>query len=244
VQMRLARRVVGEGVGTALLLATVVGSGITAAYWFTASTSFANPAVTLARAFTDTFAGIRPIDVPGFVVAQIAGAVVATALFRWLVPGLPKSAAASSCRMPVPTPPAPTRGPRDAEPRRALTAEPRSHPGSSRRRPMRKVQVFDPPMCCPTGVCGPSVDPVLPRFAADLDWLKGQGFAVERYNLSQEPAAFVENTVVNQKLFAGGDVLPLVLLDGQIIAEGAYPTRAALAERLGLAGEDALRSRG
>ena len=63
-----------------------VGSYIAAAYWFTASTSFANPAVTLARAATDTFAGIRPADVPGFVVAQLLGAGAATALFRWLVP--------------------------------------------------------------------------------------------------------------------------------------------------------------
>jgi glycerol uptake facilitator-like aquaporin len=65
-----------------------VGAYVTAAYWFTASTSFANPAVTLARAATDTFAGIRPRDTPGFIVAQLAGAFVATALFRWLVPAL------------------------------------------------------------------------------------------------------------------------------------------------------------
>ena len=63
-----------------------VGAYITAAYWFTASTSFANPAVTLARAASDTFAGIRPIDAPGFIVAQLLGALAATALFRWLLP--------------------------------------------------------------------------------------------------------------------------------------------------------------
>jgi glycerol uptake facilitator-like aquaporin len=66
-----------------------VGAYITAAYWFTASTSFANPAVTLARALTNTFAGIRPADVPGFLVGQTVGAAAATALFRWLVPTLP-----------------------------------------------------------------------------------------------------------------------------------------------------------
>jgi glycerol uptake facilitator-like aquaporin len=70
-----------------------VGAYITAAYWFTASTSFANPAVTLARSVTDTFAGIRPVDVPGFIVARLAGAISATALFRWLVPAVPKVAA-------------------------------------------------------------------------------------------------------------------------------------------------------
>src|ERR1700733_9471748 len=69
-----------------------VGAYITGAYWFTASTSFANPAVTLARAFSNTFAGIRPGDAPGFVVAQLLGAFAATLLFRWLVPSLPKDA--------------------------------------------------------------------------------------------------------------------------------------------------------
>jgi glycerol uptake facilitator-like aquaporin len=69
-----------------------VGAYITAAYWFTASTSFANPAVTLARAASNTFAGIRPADAPGFIVAQLVGALAATALFRWLVPTLPGTA--------------------------------------------------------------------------------------------------------------------------------------------------------
>jgi len=92
-----------EGVATFGLLAVVwgcsrrrspavpfaVGAYITAAYWFTASTSFANPAVTLARAASDTFVGIRPADVPAFIAAELAGAAAATALFRWLVPELP-----------------------------------------------------------------------------------------------------------------------------------------------------------
>src|SRR5580658_1240440 len=69
-----------------------VASYITAAYWFTASTSFANPAVTIARSLSDTFAGIRPADVPMFIVAQIAGAVAATFMFRWLIPNLPAHA--------------------------------------------------------------------------------------------------------------------------------------------------------
>lgn len=70
-------------------LPAAVGAYITAAYWFTGSTSFANPAVTLARSVTDTFAGIRPEDVPGFILAQLVGAAGATALFRWLVPAAP-----------------------------------------------------------------------------------------------------------------------------------------------------------
>src|SRR5205823_9288312 len=69
-----------------------VGAYITGAYWFTASTSFANPAVTIARSMTDTFAGIRPIDVPGFIGAQLSGSIAATALFAWLAPSLPAQA--------------------------------------------------------------------------------------------------------------------------------------------------------
>jgi glycerol uptake facilitator-like aquaporin len=98
-----ASQIISEFVATFGLLAVIwgcvrrrptavpfaVGAYITAAYWFTSSTSFANPAVTLARAASDTFAGIRPIDVPGFVVAQLLGAAAATGLFRWLVPTLP-----------------------------------------------------------------------------------------------------------------------------------------------------------
>ena len=75
------------------LVPFAVGAYITAAYWFTASTSFANPAVTLARAASDTFAGIRPTDAPAFIGAQLAGGAAATALFRWLVPALPSVAA-------------------------------------------------------------------------------------------------------------------------------------------------------
>ncbi len=71
-----------------------VGTYITAAYWFTASTSFANPAVTLARSASNTFAGIRPADVAGFVAAQLAGAFAATLLFRWLIPSLRAEASA------------------------------------------------------------------------------------------------------------------------------------------------------
>jgi glycerol uptake facilitator-like aquaporin len=76
------------------LVPFAVGAYITAAYWFTASTSFANPAVTLARCVTNTFTGIRPADVPGFIAAQLLGAFVATALFRWLVPTLRSEASA------------------------------------------------------------------------------------------------------------------------------------------------------
>jgi glycerol uptake facilitator-like aquaporin len=74
------------------LVAFAVGAYITAAYWFTASTSFANPAVTIARTLTDTFAGIHPADAPAFILAQVIGAAASTIVFRWLVPALPNTA--------------------------------------------------------------------------------------------------------------------------------------------------------
>jgi glycerol uptake facilitator-like aquaporin len=79
-------------------VAFAVGAYITAAYWFTASTSFANPAVTVARCLSDTFAGIRPIDVPWFVTAEFLGGIAATMVFRWLVPGLTEVAPVRSNR--------------------------------------------------------------------------------------------------------------------------------------------------
>jgi glycerol uptake facilitator-like aquaporin len=81
-------------------LPVAVGAYITAAYWFTSSTSFANPAVTLARGFSNTFAGIRPVDVPGFVAMQFLAAIAATSLFRWLVPPGPDSQRADNQKDP------------------------------------------------------------------------------------------------------------------------------------------------
>ena len=93
-----------------------------------------------------------------------------------------------------------------------------------------KVQIYDKPMCCSTGVCGPQVDPVLPRFAADLDWLESQGHEVERYNLAQQPQEFANNAVVQQMLTAEGvDCLPLVMVDGRIASRSEYPSRENLA---------------
>lgn len=96
------------------------------------------------------------------------------------------------------------------------------------------IRVFDPAMCCPTGVCGPSVDPELARFAADLDWLKKQGVTVERFNLSQEPAAFVGTPAVKDALARGNEVLPLVLVNDRIAVEGSYPSRETLAALAGV----------
>jgi glycerol uptake facilitator-like aquaporin len=94
----------GCGAGRPNAVPFAVGAYITAAYWFTASTSFANPAVTLARAATDTFAGIRPADAPGFVVAQLAGALAATVAFRWLLPARALAIEVERARRPSPDP--------------------------------------------------------------------------------------------------------------------------------------------
>jgi hypothetical protein len=92
------------------------------------------------------------------------------------------------------------------------------------------LQVFDPAMCCSTGLCGPEVNPKLVQFAADLDWLKTQGVIVQRHNLSQSPAAFVENEAVQTALAQKGETaLPLLLVNGQIVAAGRYPERSELA---------------
>ena len=97
------------------------------------------------------------------------------------------------------------------------------------------VQVYDPAMCCSTGVCGPSVDPALARFATDLDWLTREGARVERFSLSQQPAAFTSNTVVRTTLHEQGpESLPMVLVDGVVVCQGKYPSRATLAKLLGL----------
>jgi hypothetical protein len=97
------------------------------------------------------------------------------------------------------------------------------------------LKVFDPAMCCSTGVCGPSVDPQLVRFAADLEWLRSAGVQVERFNLAQEPAAFASSEVVRQALAERGEAaLPLVMADGAVVATGAYPTRAELAAIAGV----------
>lgn len=95
---------------------------------------------------------------------------------------------------------------------------------------MSKVQIYDKPMCCSTGVCGPQVDPVLPRFAGDLEWLKSQGHRVERFNLAQQPQEFTANGQVQQLLENEGvDCLPLVVVDERVVSRSEYPSRDNLA---------------
>lgn len=100
---------------------------------------------------------------------------------------------------------------------------------------MSKIRVYDPPMCCPTGVCGPGIDPSLARFAADLDWLRRRGVEVERFNLAQEPGAFAASPEVLEAMERLGDAaLPMILVEGRVPLHGSYPGRAELAEMTGL----------
>jgi hypothetical protein len=104
-----------------------------------------------------------------------------------------------------------------------------------KRETMTMLEVFGPPMCCATGVCGADVDPRLPQFAADLAWLAGHGVPVARYNLAQEPAAFVANTMVRDLMGRwGSSCLPLLVQSDKILARGRYPSRAELTAMVGL----------
>ena len=100
---------------------------------------------------------------------------------------------------------------------------------------MKKLEVFDPAMCCSTGVCGVDVDPVLVQFAADLKWVGEHGITVERHNLGQEPQAFAANPAVVKEMEAGIDRLPILVVDGHIVTTGMYPSRGQLAQKLGIA---------
>ena len=91
---------------------------------------------------------------------------------------------------------------------------------------MKAIQVYDPPMCCSTGICGTDIDPDLVNFAAMLSQLGTQGIKIERYNLAQQPMAFVQNPAVKALLEKeGAEVLPLIFLDGEVQIKGRYPTR-------------------
>ncbi|TQR21763.1 arsenite efflux transporter metallochaperone ArsD [Psychrobacillus vulpis] len=96
---------------------------------------------------------------------------------------------------------------------------------------MKKVEIFDPAMCCSTGVCGPSVDPELTRVASALYSLEKKGLNITRYQLTNNPDKFVGNGAVNNVLHEKGiDALPVILVDGQIVKLGCYPTNDELAE--------------
>ena len=94
---------------------------------------------------------------------------------------------------------------------------------------MRTIQVYEPALCCNTGVCGPDVDQALVTFTADLEHLKGRGADIARHNLAHDPSSFAVNDTVRAYLqVAGSEGLPLTLVDGMTVMAGSYPTRAQL----------------
>jgi hypothetical protein len=95
---------------------------------------------------------------------------------------------------------------------------------------MKNIQVFDPAMCCSSGVCGTDVDQHLVTFSADVDWAKQQGAQIQRFNLAQQPMDFANNQVVRDFLERSGEeALPLILVDGAVALAGRYPNRGELA---------------
>jgi Arsenical resistance operon protein ArsD len=101
---------------------------------------------------------------------------------------------------------------------------------------MTTIQVFDPALCCSTGVCGVDVDQELVGFSADVDWAKQNGIHIERFNLAQQPMAFAENQLVKGYLERSGEeALPLILVDGEVALAGRYPHRSELARWTGIA---------
>lgn len=101
---------------------------------------------------------------------------------------------------------------------------------------MKTIQIFDPALCCSTGVCGVDVDQTLVNLSADINWAKQNGASIERFNLAQQPMAFAENPTVRSFLERSGqEALPLILVDGEVALAGRYPNRTELARWAGIA---------
>jgi hypothetical protein len=100
---------------------------------------------------------------------------------------------------------------------------------------LKQVQVFDPALCCSSGVCGTDVDQKLVDFSADVDWAKQNGLVIERMNLAQQPMAFAQNPAVKGLLARSGEsALPITLVDGEVAFAGRYPSRDDLARWIGV----------
>ena len=101
---------------------------------------------------------------------------------------------------------------------------------------MSAIQIYDPALCCSSGVCGQDLDATLVQAAADVDWARRQGAHIERFNLAQQPLAFAQNDAVRGFLERSGqEALPITLLDGQVVLAGRYPSRQQLSQWLGMA---------
>lgn len=100
---------------------------------------------------------------------------------------------------------------------------------------MKKMIIFDPAMCCSTGVCGPFVNKELLRVATVLNTLKNKGIVIERYNLTNNPQIYIQNKVINKILNTKGvEALPVIMVDGVVVKEGSYPTNEEFCNLLGI----------
>lgn len=100
---------------------------------------------------------------------------------------------------------------------------------------MNKIEIFDPAMCCSTGICGPSIDPELMRIATIVSSLNEKGIDIVRYGLSDNPQAFIANKIVSGLLQEeGAEILPITLLNNVVVKNKAYPTNTELSEWLGI----------
>lgn len=107
---------------------------------------------------------------------------------------------------------------------------------------MKKMIIFDPAMCCSTGLCGPGVDPELLRVSTVLNNLNRKGIVIERYNLTSNPQKFVDNKIINETLNSKGiDVLPVTIVDNVIVKTGSYPTNEEFCKLLDIS-EDYLKT--
>lgn len=103
----------------------------------------------------------------------------------------------------------------------------------------KTIRIYDPALCCPTGLCGVNIDPELMRIAVVVETLKRKGIIVERFNLRDHPQVYVDTKIVNECLMQeGADVFPIVTLDGEIVIRKAYPSNAQIAEWLGISEEE------
>lgn len=99
---------------------------------------------------------------------------------------------------------------------------------------MKKIEIYDPAMCCPTGLCGPSIDPELTRMATVVHALKQQGYPIERFNLANDPVAFVNNLLIKEAIADGIEMLPITLVDGAIVRRQSYLSNTELAQLTGI----------
>ncbi len=100
---------------------------------------------------------------------------------------------------------------------------------------MTRLQVFDKPLCCSSGVCGTDVDPALVKFAADLQWLERQGVQVQRINPAHQPTLFAESELVREALKVhGNDCLPMIVVNDAVVSRGVFPSREQLAGWTGI----------